>query len=179
MSALKFLWINLMTDVFPALALSFEPADPGVMSRPPRNPAEPILSRRELTRIAGDSALISATTLGIYGASLGRYGVGTHASTVAFSALTSAQLCYALTCRSDERSGLAGLGRNLWLVTALGGTLALQLGAVTLPFLRGLLGTASLAAADWALVAAGAATPLVVSRKLSRRQLVEGGGPPG
>jgi Ca2+-transporting ATPase len=167
MSALQFLWINLLTDVFPALALALEPAEPEVMRRPPRNPAEPVLSPRALAGIAGDAALISSVTLGTYGLAVKRYGVGAAASTVAFSTLTSAQLCYALTCRSDEHSGFSGLTRNPLLVTALGGTLLLQVAAVAVPPLRRLLGTTALAPADWGLVAAGAVTPLLV-KELSK-----------
>src|SRR5262249_20579723 len=112
MSALQFLWINLLTDVFPALALSFGPAEPEVMEQPPRSPAEPILSNRALLTMAGDAGLISAVTLGAYGLAVARHGVGPAASSVAFSTLTSAQLCYAITCRSDHRSGFTGLEQN-------------------------------------------------------------------
>ena len=162
MTALQFLWINLLTDVFPALALSFEPAEPEVMSEPPRNPGESILSNHALLGMAGDAGLISAVTLGAYGLAVARYGVGAAASSVAFSTLTSAQLCYAITCRSEHHSGFSGLGRNPWLVAALGGTLALQVAATGAPPLRRLLGTTPLSAADWGTVAAGAVIPLLV-----------------
>lgn len=162
MSAMQFLWINLLTDVFPALALSFEPAEPQVMRQPSRNPADPILSGQDLAWMAGDAGLISAVTLGAYGAAMARYGVGAAASTVAFATLTSAQLCYAITCRSEHRSGFSGLGRNPLLVAALGGTLALQGAAIVAPPLRRLLGTTPLRPADWLIVAAGAVAPLLI-----------------
>ena len=162
MSATQFLWINLLTDVFPALALSFEPAEPQVMQQPPRNPADPILSSQDLIGMAGDAGLISAITLGAYGVAMARYGVGAAPSTVAFSTLTSAQLCYALTCRSEHRSGFSGLGRNPLLLAALGGTLALQVTAIWAPPLQRLLGTTPLRPADWGIVAAGALAPLLV-----------------
>jgi len=162
MTALQFPWINLLTDVFPALALSFEPAESQVMEQPPRNPADPILTRQALTGIAADAGLISAVTLGAYGLSVGRYGVGPAASSVAFSTLTSAQLCYAISCRSDHRSGFSGLGSNPLLIAALGGTLALQVAAMGVPPLRRVLGTVPLGVADWGIVAAGAALPLLV-----------------
>jgi Ca2+-transporting ATPase len=161
MTALQFLWINLLTDVFPALALSFEPADPRVMTEAPRDPAQPILSRAALTRVAADAGLISAAALGAYGVAVARSGVGATASTVAFTTLTTSQLAYALSCRSDARSPFSGLGRNRWLLGALGGTLALQVAAVTVPVLRRVLGTTPLALAEWGLVAAGATVPLV------------------
>jgi len=112
--------------------------------------------------MAGDAGLISAVTLGGYGLAVARYGVGAAASSVAFSTPTSAQLCYAITCRSEHYSGFSGLGRNPWLVAALGGTLALQVAATGAPPLRRLLGTTPLSAADWGTVAAGAVVPLLV-----------------
>jgi Ca2+-transporting ATPase len=180
MNALQFLWINLLTDVFPALALAFEPADTRVMTEPPRDPTRPILSRAALTRVAGDAGLISAATLGAYGAALARSGVGASASTVAFTTLTTAQLAYALRCRSDEGSAFSALGRNHWLLGALGGTLALQIAAVAVPALRRVLGTTPLGLADWGLVAAGAAGPLVageVQTWMRRNARVVTGGP--
>ncbi len=66
--------INLLTDVFRALALSFEPAEPQVMQQPPRNPAAPILSRQALTGMASDAGLISAVTLDTLGLTVARYG---------------------------------------------------------------------------------------------------------
>lgn len=118
-----------------------------------------------------NAALIAAATLGAYGIALGRYGVGAQSSTVTFSTLTSAQLAYALSCRSTERSGLALLDQNPALMGALGGTLGLQIGTIALPFLRRVLGTTPLGLTDWLLVATGAATPLMVSelRKGLRR----------
>ena len=132
------------------------------MEQPPRNPADPILSKQDLIGMAVDAGLISAVTLGAYGLAAARYGVGAAASTVAFSTLTSAQLCYAITCRSEHRSGFSGLDRNPLLVAALGGTLALQVAAVGAPPLRRLLGTTPLGLADWGIVAAGAVTPLLI-----------------
>jgi Ca2+-transporting ATPase len=163
LTAIQLLWINLLSDVAPALALSVEPPDPDVMRRPPRNPAEPMLSRRALIETAGEGALIAATALGAYGIALARSGAGGPASTVAFSTLTAAQLLHALECRSETRSGLSGLRGSPALVGAVGATLALQIAAVTVPPLRRLLGTAPLAMADWAIVAGGAVLPLVMS----------------
>jgi Ca2+-transporting ATPase len=94
--------------------------------------------------------------------------VGATASTVAFTTLTTSQLAYALRCRSDERSAFSGLGRNGWLLGAVGGTLALQIATVTVPVLRRVLGTTPLALAQWGLVAAGVAVPLVAGELRAR-----------
>src|SRR5258705_9093515 len=100
MSAIQFLWINLLSDVAPALALAMEPAEADTMARPPRDPAGPILSRPTLFGIAADAGLLAATTLGVHALALGRHGAGPRATTLAFSTLTVAQLLHALDYRS-------------------------------------------------------------------------------
>jgi P-type Ca2+ transporter type 2C len=162
LTAVQLLWINLLTDVIPALALAVEPGEPGILEEPPRDPSEPILSRQTLSRVGADAGLIAAASLGAYGAALARHGAGPAASTVAFSTLTTAQLLHALSCRSDERSAFTGLGRNSLMLGAIGGTLALQGAAMAVPPLRRFLGTASLGPADWLLIAGGAVAPLAV-----------------
>jgi Ca2+-transporting ATPase len=163
LSPAQFLWINVLSDVFPALALAVEPPDPEVMARPPRRPGEPIVSRRSLAATTADAAVIAGAALGAYHLALARGAAAGRAATVAFTTLTSGQLLYALTCRSGARPGLAGLGKNPLLVGAVGGGLALQAAATTVPFLRRLLGTTPLTAADWSVVAGGAALPLAIS----------------
>jgi Ca2+-transporting ATPase len=161
MSAIQFLWINLLTDVAPALALAVEPAERDVMRRPPRDPAAPMLSRSSLRGIAGDASVLAATTLGVHAVALGRYGAGPRATTLAFSTLTSAQVLHALTYRARGPHDAPGSGGGV-LPAVVGGTLGLQLAAMALPPLRSLLGLTPLGLADWALVAGAAAIPLVL-----------------
>ena len=156
MSAIQFLWINLLSDVVPALALAMEPPEPNVMDRPPRDPREPILTRASLVEIGGDAALLSAAALGVHGLAVARYGAGAHATTVAFCTLTAAQLAHALTYRSGRPRGFP------ILETAVGGTLAVHLAAMTASPLRRLLGTTRLSGSDWLLVFGGVAAPLAV-----------------
>jgi Ca2+-transporting ATPase len=158
MSAIQFLWINLLSDVFPALALAVEPPEPDVMARPPLEPGKPILSRASLAEIGRDAAVMSAATLGVHALAVARYGAGAHATTIAFGTLTAAQLVHALGYRS--RSGAA---RPFPLLEAtVGGTLAVHLAAMTAPPLRRVLGTTALSASDWMLVAGGVAVPLAI-----------------
>src|SRR5215467_10938178 len=139
MSAIQFLWINLLSDVAPALALAVEPADPEAMSRPPDDPAAPLLSRSVLTHIAADAAVLSAATLAAHGVALARYGAGPRATTIAFSTLTSAQLLHALQYRSRGAAGSAWAPTPL-LGGVVAGSLALQAGTLLVPPLRRLLG---------------------------------------
>jgi Ca2+-transporting ATPase len=162
LSAIQFLWINLLSDVVPALALAVEPPAPDVMVEPPRDPSEPILSGSTLREVAGQAVTLSAATLGAHAVALARYGAGSHASTIAFTTLTAAQLVHALGGRSGSRGGVAGVSGSPLMLGVVGGTLGLQLAAVTLPPLRRLLGTTPLSLLDGLLVAAGATIPLLV-----------------
>jgi Ca2+-transporting ATPase len=161
-SAVQFLWINLLSDVVPALALAVEPPERDVMLHEPQDREASILSTRTLLGVGRDAALLAVSTLGAYGVATARYGMGPQASTVAFATLTSSQLLHALTCRSETRSGLSDLRQNPLMVGALGGTFGLQVASVAVPVLRQLLGTTPLGLIDWVVVAAGATAPLAV-----------------
>jgi len=158
MSAIQYLWINLLSDVFPALALAMEPPEPDVMDRPPLDPREPILTRARLAEIGGDAAILSAATLGVHGLAVARYGAGPHATTIAFCTLTAAQLVHALSYRSgfSRSKGFPALEATV------GGTLAVHLAAMTASPLRRVLGTTLLSGSDWVLVAGGVVAPLAV-----------------
>jgi P-type Ca2+ transporter type 2C len=158
MSAIQFLWINLLSDVAPALALAVEPAEADVMSEPPRDPRAPMLPRSALVEIGRDASILAVTALGAHAVGLARYGAGPRATSVAFSTLTTGQLLHALSYRS--RNGRPGGWALLGTVAA---TIGLQVGAMALPPLRGILGLTPLGVGDWALVGAGAALPLVVN----------------
>jgi len=166
LSALHLLWINLVSDVVPALALGMEPAEPGVMRRPPPAPGASLLSRSALATTAVDAAIMAAATLGAFGLTRARSGDGLRASTVAFTTLSAGQLLYALACRSEDRPGVQGLGDNRALVAGVGGMLLLQAATVLVPPLRAVLGTTSLGLSDLAVVGAGAAAPLLVREAL-------------
>jgi Ca2+-transporting ATPase len=153
LTPIQLLWLNLVTDVLPGLALGLEPPDPDVLEQPPHDPAAPILGKADFRRllleggIIGGSALASSLLAG---------------NTAAFHGLTLAQLVHAVACRSERKGVLEELHRapSRKLYAALGACLALQGAAQALPPLRRLLGLAPLAAADLAAVlgvAAGSA----------------------
>jgi Ca2+-transporting ATPase len=162
LSAIQFLWINLLSDVLPALALAVEPPGPDVMREPPRDPAEAILSGPVLREIAGEAATLSAATLGAHAIALARYGGGPRANTVAFTTLTAAQLVHAVGGRGHACQGGTGLGASPLVLGVVGGSLALQAAAVTVPPLQRLLGTTSLSLIDGLLVTVGATIPLLL-----------------
>jgi P-type Ca2+ transporter type 2C len=170
LSALHLLWINLVSDVVPALALGMEPAEPGVMRRPPPVPGATLLSRDDLVPTALDAVVMAVATLGAFGITLRRSSDAARASTVAFSTISAGQLLYALACRSGERSGLRRIGDNPALVCGVGGMLGLQAATVIVPPLRSLLATTPLGVADLAVIGAGAVAPLAVREALKMRR---------
>jgi len=145
---LQILWLNLVTDTFPALALAMEPAEPGVMTRPPRPPGSAILSRRFVSAILLYAAVITTVTLVAYGWAVGS-GSPERARTIAFMTLGLAQLFHLGTARSrsqvlSPRRALA----NRWALAALPTVLALQLLAVYADPLSAILGTTTLSTGD-------------------------------
>jgi Ca2+-transporting ATPase len=173
LSHMQLLWINMITDIFPGLALSLEPPEDDILLRPPRDPQEPIIRRRDLKKIGTEAAIMSLGALGSYGYGIARYGPGTRAGSLAFLSLTWGQLLHALHCRSDQHGifEASGLKPNRYLKLALGGSFALQLLAMIVPGLRSLLGIQRIGLADVAVIGAGATIPLLINdmNKRARR----------
>lgn len=172
LNPMQLLWINLITDIFPGLALALEPPEPEIMNRPPRDPKEPIVSTRDLRRLGVESAVITTGTLASYGYAFLRYGPGARANTHAFMSLTLAQLLHALSCRSDRHTILErdGLPSNPYLNIALGASAAVQALTIFVPGLRRILGTTPVSLVDGLVMGAGAAVPLLINetrKKLS------------
>ena len=163
---LQILWLNLITDVFPALALALEPAEADVMRRPPRDPDSNIMSGDFVIGVVTYALLITVATLGVFywGYQVRQVDLK-HAITLAFMTLALAQLFHVLNARSSEPVLFARkLWRNGWIWAALALTIGLQLAAVYNPLLSRVLHTHALAPGDWAIVLAGSALPLVVGQ---------------
>jgi P-type Ca2+ transporter type 2C len=152
--ATQILWINLVTDGAPALALGLDPADDSVMEQPPRPLGEGVLTRRMWRGIVFVAVIMAAGTLFVLDASLpggfvdGR-GDLRYAQTMAFTTLMLFQLFNVINARSDEQSAFVDLFTNRWLWAAIGGSLALQLLVVYAPFLQRAFGTTRLTGRDW------------------------------
>ncbi len=164
---LQILWMNLVTDTFPALALALEPAEPGIMERPPRDPDASILSRQFLQAMAFYSALITLCTLGAYLWGL-RGGDPARAVTIAFMTLALSQLFHLGNARS-RRPVLrpSRIVANPWALAAVGLVLALQWGAVAWTPLMSVLHTVPLGALDWIVVLGVSAVPGVVGQAVN------------
>lgn len=165
LNPMQLLWINLITDIFPGLALALEPPEGDVLKRAPRDPNEAIVSPKDYAKLLRESSIISASSLSVYGYSLLRYGMGPKASTNAFMSLTLGQLLQAYRCRSEHTTIFHPENReaNRYLDTAIGFSVALQILAIATPSLRGLLRLAPVGPVDVLAIMAGAGLPLVIN----------------
>jgi Ca2+-transporting ATPase len=176
LGALQILWLNMLTDVFPALALAVEPSDPDVMKQPPRDPRQPLMSRPFVRLISWQGALLAGVTLAALYVGMRWYGAEgeglRHATMLAFMTLALAQVFHAFNARSRDHSAFtARLFTNGWLWGAVAVCLLLQVAAVYTPFLQSVLRTVPMTAADWGVVLAGSLVPVAVVElvKLARR----------
>lgn len=152
--ATQILWINLVTDGAPALALGVDPPDEQLMHRPPRPRGEGVITGRMWAGVFFVGAVMAAGTLLVLDASMpGGFIEGTggirYGQTMAFTTLMLFQLFNVLNARSDERSAFHHLFRNGWLWGAIGLSLALHVAVIYVPFLQNAFSTTSLAWADW------------------------------
>ncbi|MBC7844265.1 MAG: HAD-IC family P-type ATPase [Gemmatimonadaceae bacterium] len=158
-AVLQILWLNMVTDLFPALALAMEPAADDVMQQPPRDPEAPLMTRSFGWLIGWQGVLLAAATLVPFRVGMRWYGAdGTgleHAVTIAFMTLAMVQIAHALNVRSRTDSLFSrSLFRNAWLLAAIALSVLVQLSSVYVPFLRRVLHTVPLAWQDWSLILA-------------------------
>ena len=163
--ATQILWINLVTDGLPALALGVDPADEGLMEQPPRPRGEGVLTARMWRGIVLIGVIMAVGTLFVLDAALpGGFVDGSgdlrYAQTMAFTTLMLFQMFNVVNARSDERSAFVHLFTNRWLWAAVGGSLALQVLVVYVPFLQRACGTTAWSARDWLCGLAGASSVL-------------------
>jgi Ca2+-transporting ATPase len=163
LNVMQLLWINIISDIFPGLALSMEAPEPDILERPPRPAGAPLFDARDYRRMTREALVMSAATLAAYGFGLARYGPGARAGALAFQSLTTGQLLHALNCRrsGDDRRRLPP---NRYLDVALGGSLAMQAMTLVLPPLRRLLGIGTVGLVDLAVIAAASLVPLGLNR---------------
>ncbi len=160
----QLLWINLVTDVAPALALGVEPPHYDVMRAPPAPPGEEIVDRRAALDLAREGGLIAAGAFGAYAYGCARYGVSPRSRSVCFTSLITAQLLHAASCRSRTH-GFASraLPPNHTLSAVIAGSMALQGVAMLFPPLRRLLGVAPISVGDFCVALLAALAPFAVN----------------
>ncbi|MBC7274052.1 MAG: HAD-IC family P-type ATPase [Streptomyces sp.] len=172
LTAAQLLWINIIMDGPPAMALAVDPARDDVMRHPPRDPRERILDLRRMLAIGRAGAVMALGTVALLAFAREQTGTET-ALTMAFTTFVLFQLFNALNARADEGPVLGRhqlRNRTLWLCLA--GVLAIQVAAVHVPWARTIFGTVPLTGAEWLLCFAVAAT--VVLAELGWRSVVRG-----
>ncbi len=171
----QILWINLITDSLPAIALGMDPGDKDVMKKKPRDPKESFFAHGAGFRAILGGTLIGILTLAAFYFGLNEYGyslgskdipesVMTYARTMSFVVLAASQLFYSLSMRNASKSIFkVGLFTNKYLIGAIVVGFILQLGVISIPFLAGAFKVQMLSLGDWGLVILFALVPLAVN----------------
>jgi Ca2+-transporting ATPase len=166
--ATQILWINLVTDGPPALALGVDPADEDLMHQPPRPAGEGVITPQMWRGIAFVGVIMAVGTLFVLDLSLpGGFvdGSGTlrYGQTMAFTTLMLFQIVNVVNARSDHTSAFVGLFTNRWLWAAMALSVALQIAVVHVSVLQQAFGTVALGAGDWLRCVVTASTLLWLS----------------
>ena len=175
---IQVLWVNLIMDGPPALALGADPVRPGVMDRPPRDPDTPILDNGRLRRLVLAGTVMALGTIGVFAWTLDEYpdDGGAVAGTMAFTTFVLFQFVNAVNARLEHTTVFVRHTlRNGKLWVALAGVLGLQILAVHVPVVGGIVDVVPLDLGQW-LVAAGIASTLLLVEEL-RKALVRAGKP--
>ncbi|MFX1420686.1 MAG: calcium-translocating P-type ATPase, PMCA-type [Promethearchaeota archaeon] len=160
--AIQILWVNLVTDGLPALAMGVDPPDPDVMIRQPRNPKEPILTRKSGFFILYSGIIIAFGTLLLFfmymysdviTGQVPSEDTRIHAQTMAFTMLIMFQMIMALNIRKEEHSLLGReFFRNPYLLLAIGSSVFLHIMIVYIPFFQPFFSTIGLNLIDWIVI---------------------------
>jgi len=163
---LQILFLNLVTDVFPALALGFGEGDRSVLERPPRDPEEPVMARRHWGAVAGHGTVMTAAVLAGLWAALGPMGTDTRAAvTISFLVLAFAQLFHVFNMAGTRAGVLVNdVSRNPWVWGAIALCTGLLLGAVYVPGPATVLQLTPPTAQGWLVVLGLALVPLAAGR---------------
>ena len=178
--AVQLLWVNLITDGPPALALGVDPKDRDVMRRPPRRHGSGVLLLEDWIRLGCVGVLMMVGTIFVLDAyypgglvTLFATGAGpnafdeTHARTMAFTTLMMFQLFHAYNCRSRWRSALPGLFENKWLLLAVAFSLGTHMLVIYVPVLQTAFRAAPLSPSDW-LIATGVSASLLIAMEVAK-----------
>ncbi|MEM7820372.1 MAG: HAD-IC family P-type ATPase, partial [Candidatus Aenigmatarchaeota archaeon] len=170
---LQILWLNLVTDTFPSLALSLDPVEPGIMARKPRSPKSGILSGMTAFIVTG--AVLAATiALTAFWWELTATGDLAKAQTMAFTTMCLFELLFVFNCRSEKYSvWKTGPLENRWLFIGVIMGICLQLAVIYVPVLQNVFGTTALGLEDWTKIIPLALPALLVVPEIFIREAKE------
>lgn len=151
----QILWINMTTAVLLGLMLAFEPKEPGLMDRQPRNPNQPILTKHLVFRVCLVGLLLLAGAFGLFEWELLHGKSLAKARTVAVNVFVCCELFYLFNCRSLRYSMFhVGLFSNLWLIFGICSMILLQALFTYWPPMQALFGSAAIGVDEWILILA-------------------------
>ncbi|HLR20840.1 MAG TPA: calcium-translocating P-type ATPase, SERCA-type [Tissierellaceae bacterium] len=162
---IQLLWLNLVTDSFPALALGVEKGDPDIMNQEPRDPDEPILNKKMTQGIILQSIAIAISSFGAYWWAISRYGLNNmlEVRTITFVTLITAELLRAFSARSSKYTMVKiGILSNKQLVQGVLLSFILMLIIIYLPFLNPIFSTFPLGLNDWKIILLFALIPVLL-----------------
>lgn len=177
---IQLLWLNLVTDGAPALALGLEKGDPDIMKQKPRPPKEPVINREMTIGIAVQAVVMTAAILLAFIYGLDRFpGNLRGAQTIAFATMIMSELLRAFTARSEYYSVVSlGIFSNKWMIYAVGSSFLLLLLSIYVPFLQPFFGTVPLGLTDWLVIAPLfllASIAAEITKAVLRKTVLKGG----
>ena len=159
---IQILWVNLVTDGLPAMALGVDQAEEDLMRRAPRPPRENVFARRLGWKIISRGVAIGVCTLAAFALTYQATQHLPQAQTVAFATLVMAQLIHVFDCRSSRSIFHRNLLENKYLVVAVVSSVALLIGVIYIDFMQPIFHTVNLSVRDWMLVLVMAALPTLI-----------------
>lgn len=162
LTAIQLLWVNLVTDSLPAIALGLDTPDEDIMQKPPRDPKKGLFADGLWTAIIFEGLMIGALALLAFVIGANIFASLTVGRTMAFAVLSISQLVHAFNMRSERSVIKAGLFKNPFLVLSLIAGLILEVTVISVPALSGIFGAVSLNAVQWFITALLSVMPLVI-----------------
>ena len=165
---IQLLWINLVGDGLPAMALVNDPPAQNIMQQPPQRGDDSVFSGGLGRKVVVRGIIIGVTSLALFAWRLISGGNLVAARTLVLAELAISQFIHLFDCRMEERTGKVSLLSNMWLIGAVALSMAMVVGVVHLPVLQYVFGTTGLYSHEWALVLVIASVTSVVDYKINK-----------
>ena len=162
LTAIQLLWVNLVTDSLPAIALGLDTPDSDIMDKPPRSPKKGLFADGLWLTIIFEGLMIGALALLAFTIGANIFGGITAGRTMAFAVLSISQLVHAFNMRSEHSVFKAGIFKNPYLVLSLISGLILEVSVISVPYLANIFGVIPLNAMGWIVVTVLSVMPLII-----------------
>lgn len=172
LSASQLLWVNLVTDSLPAIALGLDPPDRNIMEKPPRPRDSGLFSGAMTANIIFEGLMIGALSLLAFVIGAAVFGAQSVGRTMAFAVLSLSELAHAFNTRSEGSVIKAGIFKNKYLNFAFLAGAVLEVSVISVPFFAPVFDSVPLGAAQWLITAALSAAPIFIvetQKKLNER----------